>query len=109
MPVIFDNGEFWIDYIDLVTVTIEDAASAYTTGNINLTRPGHVVGVATSGRFTVNNDNVAAIGLIMTLDTGAGSISYGEFLSQFRIRIIKAAGTAGSTPVGLQVIFFMRK
>jgi len=108
MTIIFETGnEFWIEQLE-DTVTIEDAAGLYNSGILNLERSGRCLGFSVTVITAANNDNTQAIGSILLLDQGSGSITFGELLTGIVTRIQKQIGTAGNIVVTVKIMLFMR-
>jgi len=107
MTVIFSYGdEFWIEFLALAA-SIPDAAGQTSGGLVSLQRPGLFLGGAIAGSTMVDNDNTQVISAVELRD--AGTVSFGDEVSQFRVRVNKAAGTAGATNTFWHAIIFMRK
>jgi len=93
-------GKGWHVESTVISVTIEDAAGTYDT-DFALEKPGaFLAGVATPTEFTTN-DNIHAIGIISLARAtpSATQLTIGQNCTGMRVRIIKGAGTAGSTGV----------
>jgi len=112
MTIIFDTTEFWIETHRLL-VTIQDAAGIYTSSpTITLDRAGHYVGNSSALIDAPTNDNSRALGAIQINVANAGGFgtpTYGEQVSTIRASVQKVAGTAGASPLIIQVMVFLRK
>jgi len=109
LTIIFENGdEFWIEQIR-PTVDLEDAAGRYNSDAFALERTGNVLSFSCVGQAVQNNNNSEAVGSVEVRDASGANISYGERLSQIRVRVNKQIGTAGTTTQTYQVTLFMRK
>jgi len=108
MTIIFETGnEFWIEQLE-DTVTIPNGAGLTDSGVLNLERSGRCLGFSVTVITAASNDNSQAIGSILLLDQGSGSITYGELITGVVTRIQKLAGTAGNTVVTVKIMLFMR-
>jgi len=108
MPIIFEEGDrFWIEQ-HTVTVALEDAAGRYDAADTNLIKKGSVVGYTATCQQMVDNDNAEAVGMWEIRDESGSNLVYGERTTQFRLRVIKAAGTAGTTNQTWQILLFIK-
>jgi len=109
MPIIFEMGKFHIEQHNC-PITILDAADDYASASISLVRGGNVVGATAVQTVSISgtNDNLQACGVFSVLDAGFGQLTYGEFLTAFRMTVHKVAGTSGSTNISYSVLLFIR-
>ena len=108
MTIIFDNGEFWIEYIRL-SVTLQDAAGDYTASAVNLAREGHYMGMGSTPTDGGNNDNARNCGLIEISINGFAAPTIGDTVSNLRAVIHKAVGTGGALVIPIDIVIFLRK
>jgi len=110
LTIIFsDGGNFWMEFIALGTITLEDAAGRYLSADSPLERPGVFVGGSIVQRGGPDNDNTQAIASFDLREVANASLLFAEFITAVSWRITKSAGTAGSTAANGTAIIFLRK
>jgi len=108
MPIIYEDGDrFWIEQYT-INVTLLDAAGRYDAADENMIKIGAVVGMVATCQQMINNDNAQAVGSWEIRDESGNSLPYGERATQFRFRVVKQVGTAGSTVQTWQILLFKR-
>ena len=101
------NNDFYIEYVSCIAA-IPDAAGQTNGTLVTLERAGRYVGHAIGAINIPNNDNTQAISAVEAREP-TGTLTFGDAISQVRVRVTKAAGTAGLTNISYSVIILMRK
>lgn len=108
MTKIFDDGNMWIETI-AVTVSINNGAGQVTGALVDLDKPGLFVGGSLTCTSMLDNDNTQAVSVIELRGLPTGTLGYGIFVNQVRIRVNKQAGTAGATTINAVAVIFLKK
>jgi len=107
MTIIFDMGEFWIEAIQIDSVT--PAAIGTVTENFLLTKSGRFVGAGLGYGFISGNGN-EQYGALSIHQAGPSAIDYGDAVgttSSLALRFFQADAT--SRTVKIYALIFMRK
>jgi len=111
MTLVFTNSDFWIEYL-VVANGGNLAAGANNLVNFNVTKSGHLVGIACSG-FTTSAGSTSQLEIVIqkadgTLPAFGDTISNDGAAQQLRIRF-KNDGAAITTAPSAMVIVLMKK
>jgi len=110
MTIIADYGDYHVESIRVV-FNIEDAAGEYVSADINLEQGGRYMGSSTTINGGASNDNsqrIAAVQLGIRAPVAKDAF-FGDEITQVRARLLKDAGTAGSTAVAVEMLIWIRK
>jgi len=110
MTIIFQfGGNFWIEFVQLPTIVLVDAAGHQASTDVTLERPGIFVGGSIFQRGGADNDNTQAIGSFSLREGGDTALIFGDNIVSVNWAIDKEAGTAGNTNANANALVFMRK
>jgi len=92
-----------------VVFNIEDAAGEYVSADVNVDKGGRYLGSSTTINGGASNDNsqrIAAVQLGLRAPVAKDAF-FGDEVTQIRARLLKDAGTAGTTAVAVEMLIWI--
>jgi len=110
MTIIFELGDqFWIESHE-TTVALTDSAGLKQGSDTAVDRAGTCLGYSITPTVAPSNDNQQAVGAFFCVfNDASANLTIGLHIFNFRFRVLKQAGTAGSTNMTANLLLFMRK
>lgn len=109
MTIIAEYGDYHVEN-HRVVFNIENGAGEYTSSDVNLDKGGRYMTSSSQivgGAANDNSNRIAATQLQIRAPV-AEDPDFGDRVTQIRARVLKTAGTAGTTAIAVEMTIWVR-